>query len=160
VASIQEVRLGDLGVTAYRNSEGAQNEFPEGIVTKGPPTPVLIFQPYTRRIMRTGEGLASTNGMPAWQVLEAFGYNQDDSKEATSDPRGLCLWVSPEGQGNSFSNCPLEAHCGFHKSCRRDSGRANSFYLRVFSAIRGYLPLRLAIIEPVMAHETVIAATS
>ena len=39
--------------------------------------------------MRTGEGLASSQGMPAWQVLEAFGHNQEDSKEATSDPPGL-----------------------------------------------------------------------
>jgi hypothetical protein len=69
VVSIQEVRPGHLGVTEYRNGGGALGEFPDGIVTSGLPALVLIFHPYyASNYEMTCEGLARSNGVPAWQV--------------------------------------------------------------------------------------------
>ena len=69
VVSIQEVRQGHLGVTEYRNGGGALNEFPAGIVTNGLPALVLIFHPYyAPNYEMNCEGLARSNGRPAWQV--------------------------------------------------------------------------------------------
>ena len=69
LVSIQEVRKGYLGVTEYRNGGGAQNEFPDGVVTNGLPALVLIFHPYyAPNYEMTCEGLSRANGGLAWQV--------------------------------------------------------------------------------------------
>jgi len=69
LVSIQEVRKGYLGVTEYRNGGGAQDEFPNGVVTNGLPALVLIFHPYySSNYEMTCEGLARANGGLAWQV--------------------------------------------------------------------------------------------
>jgi hypothetical protein len=69
VVSIQEVRQGHLAVAEYRNGGGAQNEFPDGIVTNGLPALVLIFHPYyAPNYEMTCEGLARSNGRLVWQV--------------------------------------------------------------------------------------------
>ena len=69
VVSIQEVRQGHLGVTEYRNSGGAQTQFPSGIVTNGLPELVLILHPYyAPNFEMTCEGLARLDGRLAWQV--------------------------------------------------------------------------------------------
>jgi tetratricopeptide (TPR) repeat protein len=69
LVSIQEVRHGYLGVTEYRDGGGAQNEFPDGVVTNGLPALVLIFHPYyAPNYEMTCEGLARANGGLAWQV--------------------------------------------------------------------------------------------
>lgn len=69
LVSIQEVRQGYLGVTEYRNGGGAQDQFPDGLVTNGLPALVLIFHPYyAPNYDMTCEGLARTNAGLAWQV--------------------------------------------------------------------------------------------
>jgi tetratricopeptide (TPR) repeat protein len=69
LVSIQEVRKGYLGVTEYRNGGGAQNDFPDGVVTNGLPALVLIFHPYyAPNYEMTCEGLSRANGGLAWQV--------------------------------------------------------------------------------------------
>ena len=69
MVSIQEVRQGYLGVTEYRNGGGAQDQFPDGLVTNGLPALVLIFHPYyAPNYEMTCEGLARTNAGLAWQV--------------------------------------------------------------------------------------------
>ena len=69
LVSIQEVRQGYLGVTEYRNGGGAQDQFPDGIVTNGLPALVLIFHPwYAPNYEMTCEGLSRTNAGLAWQV--------------------------------------------------------------------------------------------
>jgi len=69
LVSIQEVRKGYLGVTEYRNGGGAQDEFPDGIVTNGLPALALIFHPYyAPNYEMTCEGLARVSGGLAWQV--------------------------------------------------------------------------------------------
>lgn len=69
MVSIQEVRKGYLGVTEYRDGGGAQNEFPDGVVTNGLPALVLIFHPYyAPNYEMTCEGLSRENGGLAWQV--------------------------------------------------------------------------------------------
>jgi len=69
LVSIQEVRQGYLGVTEYRNGGGAQDQFPDGLVTNGLPALVLVFHPYyVPNYEMTCEGLARTNAGLAWQV--------------------------------------------------------------------------------------------
>ena len=69
LVSIQEVRQGYLGVTEYRNGGGAQDQFPDGLVTNGLPALVLIFHPYyAPNYEMICEGLARTNAGLAWQV--------------------------------------------------------------------------------------------
>ena len=69
LVSIQEVRKGYLGVTEYRNGGGAQDQFPDGLVTNGLPALVLIFHPYyAPNYDMTCEGLSRTNAGLAWQV--------------------------------------------------------------------------------------------
>jgi hypothetical protein len=69
LVSIQEVRQGYLGVTEYRNGGGAQDQFPDGLVTNGLPALVLVFHPYyAPNYEMTCEGLARTNAGLAWQV--------------------------------------------------------------------------------------------
>jgi tetratricopeptide (TPR) repeat protein len=69
LVSIEEVRKGYLSVTEYRNGGGAQNEFPDGIVTNGLPATVLVFHPYyAPNYEMTCEGLARANGTLAWQI--------------------------------------------------------------------------------------------
>ncbi|HTQ96998.1 MAG TPA: tetratricopeptide repeat protein, partial [Candidatus Acidoferrum sp.] len=69
LVSIQDIKQGYLGVTEYRNGGGAQNEFPDGIVTNGLPALVLIFHPYyAPNYEMTCEGLSRANGGLAWQV--------------------------------------------------------------------------------------------
>jgi hypothetical protein len=69
VVSIQEIRSGDLGVEEYRNGGGMAAEFPNGIITNGLPSLVLIFHPfYAPNYEMKCEGLGRANGGPAWQV--------------------------------------------------------------------------------------------
>jgi tetratricopeptide (TPR) repeat protein len=69
LVSIQDIKQGYLGVTEYRNGGGAQNEFPDGIVTNGLPALVLIFHPYyAPNYEMACEGLSRANGGLAWQV--------------------------------------------------------------------------------------------
>ena len=69
LVSIQDLQLGNLAVTEYRNGGGAQAEFPDGVVTNGLPALVLAFHPYyAPNYEMTCEGLARANGTLAWQV--------------------------------------------------------------------------------------------
>jgi tetratricopeptide (TPR) repeat protein len=69
VVSIGEVRPGLLNVQEYRHSGSSQAEFPDGVITNGLPSLVLIFHPYNVGSFElTCEGLARWNGGLAWQV--------------------------------------------------------------------------------------------
>jgi len=69
VVSIAEVRRGLLNVEEYRNTGSSQAEFPDGVITNGLPSLILIFHPYNVGSFElTCEGLARWNGGLAWQV--------------------------------------------------------------------------------------------
>ena len=69
VVSIAEVRRGLLNVEEYRHSGSSQAEFPDGVITNGLPSLILIFHPYNVGSFElTCEGLARWNGALAWQV--------------------------------------------------------------------------------------------
>jgi hypothetical protein len=69
VVSIAEVRRGLLNVQEYRNSGSSPAEFPDGVITNGLPSLILIFHPYNVGSFElTCEGLARWNGGLAWQV--------------------------------------------------------------------------------------------
>ena len=69
LVSIQDSRKGYLSVTEYRNGGGAQEEFPDGIVTNGLPALVLVFHPYyAPNYEMACEGLARANNGLAWQI--------------------------------------------------------------------------------------------
>jgi tetratricopeptide (TPR) repeat protein len=87
LVSIQELRPGDLGVTEYRGS-GTQAQFPDGIVTNGLPSLILIFHPfYAPDYEMTCEGLARANGRLAWQVH--FRQRPDKPSEIKSYQIGM-----------------------------------------------------------------------
>jgi tetratricopeptide (TPR) repeat protein len=69
VVSISEVRRGLLNVEEYRNSGSSPTDFPDGVITNGLPSLILIFHPYNVGSFElTCEGLARWNGGLAWQV--------------------------------------------------------------------------------------------
>jgi hypothetical protein len=69
VVSISEVRRGILNVEEYRHSGSSPVEFPDGVITNGLPSLILIFHPYNVGSFElTCEGLARWNGGLAWQV--------------------------------------------------------------------------------------------
>jgi tetratricopeptide (TPR) repeat protein len=69
VVSVAEVRRGFLNVEEYRNSGSSPAEFPDGVITNGLPSLILIFHPYNVGSFElTCEGLARWNGGLAWQV--------------------------------------------------------------------------------------------
>jgi tetratricopeptide (TPR) repeat protein len=69
VVSIEEVRRGWFNVEEYRRNGHAAAEFPDGVMTNGLPSLILIFHPSNAgNFELTCEGLARWNGGLAWQV--------------------------------------------------------------------------------------------
>lgn len=69
LVSVKENRRGQLSVEEYRDSHYLPSKFPDGVATTGLPGLVLIFHPYhAPNFAMTCEGLARSNGSPAWQV--------------------------------------------------------------------------------------------
>jgi tetratricopeptide (TPR) repeat protein len=69
VVSIQSSPAGPLTVSEYRNTDGSQGQFPDGIVTNGLPALVLIFHPYyATNYDMVCEGLSRTSRGLAWQI--------------------------------------------------------------------------------------------
>jgi tetratricopeptide (TPR) repeat protein len=100
VASIEQIRPGYLSVDEYRNSGGKPVIFPNGVITNGLPSLVLVFHPfYAGNYEMTCEGLARWNGGLAWQVH----FRQRPGKPIANrgfrmGPRGLSHPVGLRGR--------------------------------------------------------------
>ncbi len=69
LVSIQASPAGPLSVSEYRNNNGSQGQFPDGIATNGLPALVLVFHPYyATNYDMVCEGLARTSRGLAWQI--------------------------------------------------------------------------------------------
>lgn len=69
LVAVKKNRLGLLNVEEYRGSHYSPDQFPDSVATTGLPALILIFHPSNvQNFEITCEGLARSNGAPAWQI--------------------------------------------------------------------------------------------